>query len=629
MGDRGNAGWTRRGLLKSASAGAAILSLPIHVTGAFAQNPTGERLHGLSAFGELKYPADFEQFDYVNVDAPKGGRFHITVPSWLYNQNVDTFNTLNTFVLRGDAPPRMERCFDTLMASALDEPDSIYGLVAQWVEVSQDRNTHRFGLRPEARFHDGSALTARDVAFSMLTLKDRGHPALAEPLRALSEARVIDDQTIELVFDGTQSARTILATSYLPILSEAYYADRDFEAGTLEPPLSSGPWRVGRFESGRFLEYERVGDHWAADLPVRRGSNNFDILRIEFFADRRAAFEAFKKGDVHWRREFTSTVWASEYNFPAVTDKSVIKGEFPGELRPSMQAWALNQRRPKFQDRATREAIGLCFDFEWTNANLMFGLFERRQSMFETSDFKAEGAPSEAELALIDSLAAPLPEGIRGEVPLQPVSDGSGRDRALLRRASELLASAGWKRIGQSLTREGEALSIEFILNDPIMESRHAGMVGNLRALGVDATMRILDPAQFSARMNDFDYDVMMMALSFAPTPGADSLRQLFSSAAADQPGSRNLTGTKDPAIDEVLGIIEKVGSRDELVTAMRVLDRLLRHRIDWIPNWFAPNHWVAYWDMFGFKEPKPDYDWPVESLWWYDEERARAIGRA
>jgi microcin C transport system substrate-binding protein len=266
------------------------------VTGAFAQNPTGERLHGLSAFGELKYPADFEQFDYVNVDAPKGGRFHITVPSWLYNQNVDTFNTLNTFVLRGDAPPRMERCFDTLMASALDEPDSIYGLVAQWVEVSQDRNTHRFGLRPEARFHDGSALTARDVAFSMLTLKDRGHPALPSRCghcrkRASSMTRPSNSSSTAPNRPGRSSRPRTCRSCLKPITRIA--TSRPARWSLRCPPAPGGS---GASKAGGFLEYERVGDHWAADLPVRRGSNNFDILRIEFFADSPCRLRSLQEG---------------------------------------------------------------------------------------------------------------------------------------------------------------------------------------------------------------------------------------------------------------------------------------------------------------------------------------------
>jgi microcin C transport system substrate-binding protein len=629
MEDRSHHGLARREFLTGAAATMAALSLPVSVSGAFAQVPSDTRLHGLSAFGDLKYPEGFTAFGYVNVDAPKGGRFHFQPPTRMFNQNFETFNTLNSFVLRGDAPPRMDMCFDTLMVSALDEPDSLYCHLAAWVEVSPDRNSYRFGLRPEARFHDGTPVTAHDVAFSYDVLRREGHPAFGATLINLERAEALDDATFELAFNGEQSARAILSSAGLPVLSRAHYAERTFDAATLAVPLSSGPYRVGRLESGRFIEYERVADYWAADLATARGLNNFDVIRIDFLASRIAAFELFKRGDLHWRQEVTSSIWATEYNFPALTQGHVIKAEFPREMNPSMQFWALNQRRAKFSDRATREAIGLTFPFEWTNRNIMYGLFARMESLFERSELKAEGMPSADELALMDSLQAPLPEGVREEAARPPVSDGSQRDRALMQQANRLLTEAGWQRQANGLTRNGETLTVEILFTDPVFESRHAGMVANMRALGIDATMRLLDPAQYAARVNDFDFDMVMAARSISPTPTAESLENMFSSREADRPGTSNLPGAKDPVIDELIGRVGKAQSRAELVTVMRVLDRVLRARLDWIPNWFAPNHWVAYWDMFGFVEPKPDYGWPVEALWWFDEEKAKAIGKA
>src|SRR5690606_2357530 len=355
-------------------------------------------------------------------------------------QSVETFNTLNTFVGRGDAPPRMEMCFDTLFAGALDEPGSSYGLIAETVTISADRNSFTFRLRPEARFHDGSKLTAADAAFTFNLLKDEGHPSLMLPLSEMVEATADDEHTLRIVFSGRQSPRTIFSVAGYPILSEAYFTENPFDASQIKAPLGSGPYRVGRVVAGQSIEYERAADYWAADLPVNRGLNHFQKLRIEFFRDRQAGFEAFKKGDIHFRQEFTSRVWANDYDFPALREGKVVKREFPGELRPSMQAWALNQRRPRFQDARVRRAIGLCFDFEWTNRNLFYDAYARSNSVVEKSAFKAEGAPSPAELALLEPLREALPPEAFGEVYSSPVSTGAGRNRAALQAARGLLA---------------------------------------------------------------------------------------------------------------------------------------------------------------------------------------------
>ena len=316
--------------------------------------------HGLSSFGDLKYPAGFARFDYANPDAPAGGVFNFQ-PWYLYfNQNYQSFNTLNTFVRRGDAPPRMEMCFDTLMVSAHDEPDAIYCHVAETVTISEDGNRFTFLLRDIARFHDGAPIAAGDVKFTYDTIKAQGHPDLSLPLRPLAEVIAEDARTVTLVFDGTQSAQAILTiASTYPIQSAAYYADRTFDTSTLEPPLASGPYKVGRFNAGSFIEFERVEDYWARAIGTGAGQNHFQTIRIEFFTERQAGFEAFKKGEVTWRREFTSKTWATEYNFPAITDGRVVQSLIDADVRPSMQAWALNQRRERFADRRVRDAIAL------------------------------------------------------------------------------------------------------------------------------------------------------------------------------------------------------------------------------------------------------------------------------
>lgn len=641
-------GLTRRALLALSGAGLAAAAWPARSLAAIA---TGEPLHGLSAFGELKYGRDFTHFDYASPDAPKGGTFNFQPPNWAFNQNVLTFSTLNTFVRTGDAPPRMEMCFDSLMTRALDEPDAIYGLLAESVTVSDDAESFTFRLRPQARFHDGTPLTAEDVAFSYNLFKEKGHPALMLPLAEMTEATAEDENTFRLSFTGDQSARTILDVALYPIVSKAFYTDNPFDSSQLNAPLGSGPYRVGRLSAGQYIEYDRVEDYWARDLPVNRGFHHFDRLRIEFYRDRNAAFEAFKKGNITYREEFTSSVWATGYDFPAFDDGRVVKRTFDNELTPIMQAWAVNQRRARFADVRVRRAIALCFDFEWTNRTIFHDGYTRSQSAFERSDYKAEGKPSQAERALMEPHRDAIPDGAFGEAVTQPVSNGSGSDRDLLRQASELLAEAGWTRpdaagffqgplssVGLAdapldpafvVNGESERLTLEFMVQDPTSVRLTSPFVENLRAVGIDASIREVDSSQYQRRMNEFDFDALGMAASFSATPTREELERFFHSRTADIAGTRNLPGTKNAAIDALVEEAGRADSRERLTTAIKALDRVLRARRDWIPNWYAANHRTAYWDMFGFRQDKPDYGFPVEALWWYDRDKAEAIGKA
>ncbi|MEO0545773.1 MAG: extracellular solute-binding protein [Pseudomonadota bacterium] len=611
------------------------LSLSAFVLGAsslrpglsLASNPTETPVHGLSAFGELGKPADFAQLDYANVDAPKGGKFIFTAPNWLFNQNPQTFDTLNTLVLKGNAPPRLELIFDTLMARAWDEPSAIYGLVAKDVTISADRNTYRFSLRPEARFHDGSPLTADDVAASYTLLKEKGHPDIVVQLRHLSEAVALSPTQVELRFNGQQSDRAILTAALLPIVSKAYYEANDLADSTLEAPLGSGPYKVGNLRAGAFIEYNRDPNWWARDLPVSRGQANFDTIRLEFYQDGQAAFEAFKKGDILFRQEFRASRWATEYNFPAFNDGRVKRQLFPSEKRPSTQALICNLRRPKLADPRTRSAINHCFDYEWTNRTLFFDAYARNQSYFQGSDFMAEGTPSEAELALLDPLRDQLDPAVFGEAIVPPVSNGSGSDRSLLRVANNLLREAGWKRDGQQLVDDKEEpFVIEFLLRSPAFERVLNPWVENLRKVGVTASIRLVDPAQYQRRLDEFDFDVTTRALGYAPTPTQESIEQIYGSRNANKPGSQNVAGLADPAVDALIEKIGTVQSRDELVIIMRALDRVLRSTHSWIPNWHSANHRAAFWDIYGIPETKPDYWFPVETTWWLDADKAAAL---
>lgn len=619
--------FTRRKFLKASAATAFASLVP---TVSLAQNPTGSKLHGLSAFGDLKYPPDYKHFDDAALDAPKGGTLAFTPSNWAFNQNVSTFNTLNSFVLQGDAPPRMELCYDTLMSGSPDEPDSLYCALASSVEISEDRNTYLFEIRREARFHDGSEVTATDIAFSYNILKEKGHPSFVQTLREMASAKAISKHVFELQFTGNQSDRAILSAVGIPVLSAAYHKDNPIDASTLETPLSSGGWKVKRLDAGKFIEYERVKDYWAKDMPFSVGFGHFDVLRIEFFRDRVAPFEAFKKGAITWREEFTSKVWATEYDFPAVQDGRVIKRTFPPELIPTMQGWAINSRKAKFADARTREAIALCFDFEWTNKNIFYGAYARSSSIFETSDYKAVGMPSAEELKLLEPLKGQLVPAVFGDAILPHKTDASGNDRKALRKALSLLKAAGWTRKnGQLIGMDGEALVIEFLIRTPTMERLLGNFVENLKKIGIQANIRLVDPSQYQSRLDTFDFDMVMMAARFGASPTAESLRFFLHSESADQNGTRNYPGIRSPVIDGLINEMNNVSSREELATILKSIDRVLRSMHLWIPNWHAANHRVAFWDMFGWKEPKPDYSFAPEALWWFDEEKAKAIGKA
>lgn len=615
---------SRRTTLKLGGATAALALLTPF---AWAQGKSG--LHGLSIFGYLKYPIDFKHFDYIDASAPKGGTIRFQPPNWQFNQNVQTFNTLNSFVLKGDSPPRMELLFDTLMTRADDEPDAVYGLLAESVAVSEDRNIFTFNLRPQARFHDGSPLTAEDVAFSLNLLKEKGHPNITQIIRELAEARAIDTSTVQLTLSGKQSRDLIFTLVGLPIFSKAYYSARDFEDSTLEPPLGSGPYKIGTVDAGRTISFSRVADYWGNDLPVNIGFNNFDEIRIDFFRDRQTGFEAFKKGDITYREEFTSKAWATEYEFPAIEAGKVKKFLLPEETVPGIQAWYPNGRRSKFADPRTRQAIAMSFDFEWTNRNIFYSAYQRGQSYFENSEFAAIGEPSAEELALLQPFRNQLPEGVFAAPAPAPSSDGSGRDRVLLQGASQLLHDAGWIPRGGVLTDEsGEVFTVEFLINDDAFTRLLGPFIGNLKVLGVEASIRLVDSAQYRDRLNDFDFDIVMNRLNLSATP-LDGLNLMYGSDSADTPGTNNLAGIKNPVLDSLIEKIQSVQSRAELVTLLRAMDRILRAHHYAIPNWTLASHRVAHWDAFGRPKTKPNYAYTPETTWWYDDVKASAIGLA
>jgi microcin C transport system substrate-binding protein len=594
-------------------------------------NEAHGEVHGMSSFGDLKYPADFKQFDYVNPAAPKGGTFSLIPSVRAYNQSYQTFNSLNAFILKGEGAQGMDMTFAPLMVRANDEPDAMYGLAAKSVEISADKLTYRFTMRPVARFHDGSKLTAQDAAFSLTTLKEKGHPLIVVQLRDMVRAEALDDATLVVTFAAKRARDVPLYVAGLPIFSKAYYATRAFEESTLDTPLGSGPYKVGKFEVNRFIEYQRVNDWWGADLPVCRGSYNFDIVRYEFYRDRDVAFEGFTGKNYLFREEFTARIWATRYDFPAVKDGRVKRETLPDQTPSGAQGWFINMRRAKFKDPRVREALINAFDFEWTNKTIMYGAYARTVSPFQNSDMVAEGSPSPDELKVLEPFRGQVPDEVFGSPYVPPVSDGSGQDRTMLRRAAQLLNEAGYViKDGKRVLPSGEVFTIEFLVDEPSLQPHHAPYIKNLGTLGIEATFRLIDAVQYRARVEDFDFDITMERFSASATPG-DSMRPFFSSQAAATKGSYNLAGITNPAIDALIERIIAAETRTELTTVCRAFDRVFRAGRYWVPQWYRTTHPIAYWDQFSHPEKPPKYAQGVGAPenWWYDAAKAAKLEQA
>jgi microcin C transport system substrate-binding protein len=608
------------------TAGAALA--PLLPRALRAQDKPEVERHGISAFGDLKYPADFKHFGYVNTAAPKGGLFSQIGPTRAFNQNFNTFNTLNAFILKGDAAQGMDLTFAALMTRALDEPDSMYGYAARAVIISDDGLIYRYLMRSEATFHDGSRLTAHDVAFSLNLLKQKGHPIITQLLRDLTSIDADDDRSVTLRFAEKRARDVPLFAASLPIFSRAYYEKKPFEESTLDVPLGSGLYKVGRFEPGRFIEFDRLKSSWGAGLPAMRGQYNFDTVRFEYYRDRDVAFEGFTGKSYLFREEFTSRIWATRYDFPAIKDGRVRQEILPDDTPSGAQGWFINTRRDKFKNPKLREALICAFDFEWTNKTIMYGSYDRTHSVFQNSDLMAKGKPSAEEVALLEPFRDKLPAEVFGEPFVPPVSDGSGADRALLRRAGQLMSEAGFTiKDGKRMMPNGERLAIEFLLEEPSFQPHHMPYIKNLQTLGIDASLRMVDAAQMQRRRDDFDFDLTIQRFSSSSTPG-DSMRTFFSSQAAAIKGSQNLAGIADPVIDSLIEVVMAAKDRATLTTACRALDRVIRAGRYWIPQWYKGTHWLAYWDVFSHPVQKPRYARGVVETWWYDPDKAAKTQR-
>ena len=598
-----------------------LLTLFISLALSFPVSASLSESHGYAQFGTLKYPATFTHFDWVNPDAPKGGTLKVMA--------FGTFDTLNPYTFKGTSPVStpnflqygVNELNETLMAGtgqyapSGDEPTSSYGLIAQSVEYNEDRSWVVFNLRPEARFHDGKPITAYDVAFSYNLLLKEGHPQYRTNLQEVQRVDILGPKRIRFVFKRANNPLLILRLGELPVLPQHYWAKRDFKATTFEPPLGSGPYRITKVTPGRQLVFEHVKNWWGTNLPVNRGKYNFDRVEVEFYRDSDVAFEAFKAREFDIYIEHQAKNWANGYNFPAVRRGDVVKAEIAHQIPTQTQGLFMNSRRATFEQTRVREALGLMFDFEWTNRTLFNGAYKRASSFYPNSEFSASGIPQGHEWLMLSPWRNQLPPELFSQAFALPQTDGRGIPRETMRQALGLLAESGWKLSGQRLLNsEGKPLRFEILLVNPNLERILQPYVENLASIGVDARLRTVDRAQYKQRLDQFDFDMILMTLDQTLSPGLEQW-QYFHSSQANVKGSKNYAGVSSPLVDQLLERLLAAQNRDEQLSAGRALDRVLLWQHYIIPNWYLNYHRLAYRNRFAFVTTPP-YTLGL-SAWW------------
>ena len=578
--------------------------------------------HGMSMFGALKYPPGFKNFEYVNPNAPKGGLVRMEARG--------TFDTLNSFTIKGSSAAGLGLIYDTLMESSRDEAFSEYGLLVESALVANDLSSVSFMLRKQARWHDGKPVTADDVAFSLDLLKSKGAPFYRFYYANVEKAEVLSPHKVKFIFKGRKNRELALIIGQLPILPKHHWQGRDFERTTLEPPLGSGPYKIGKVDPGRSITFERVADYWGRNLGVNKGRYNFDAIRFEYYRDPTVALEAFKANAFDFRQENTAKVWATQYNFPAIAKGKVIRETLANNNPTGMQSFAFNIRKSKFQNRRVREALALTFDFEWANKNLFFGQYTRTRSYFSNSELAATKIPTGAELKFLEPLRGQIPAKVFTKEFKLPETDGSGRSRRQLRQAKRLLETAGWFVKDGKLTNSetSEVMALEFLLVNQGFARIVAPIQRAMERLGIKAEVRVVDTSQYINRIRNFDFDVIVGSWGQSLSPGNEQ-RDFWGSAAADRPGSRNYIGIKDPAIDKLIDHIIFASNRGELVAATRALDRVLLWNHFVIPNWHINSYRIAYWNRFSRPAIKPKYGLGFSDTWWVDEAKDETLQAA
>ena len=619
---------------------ATLLGLPLLIGlsmlwPVFAQAQDTIVSHSITTFGEpSKYPADFTHLTYVNPDAPKGGEISVAT--------FGMFETMNPYSKKGRAGALSNIAYEDMMTGTADEIGALYCLICETLEYPPTKEWAIFTIRPEARFSDGTPITADDILFTYEIFLKEGLISFRTVLAQFVEkVEVLAPDKVKYTFktDSTPRERVQMAGS-MPVMSKAWFetSGAKLDESRFDPGIGSGPYMLDRYDVNQRIIYKRNPDYWGKDLPINKGRNNYDTIRVEYFGDPTAALEGFKSGAYTFRNENSAKNWATAYDFPAVTSGHVKKAELLNGNIANGQAFAFNLRREKFRDARVREAIGLMFNFEWSNETLFYGLYARINGFFENSELAATGLPSDAELTLLEPLKDKLPPGVLDqEPPLAPVSGKSQLDRANLRKASALLDEAGWATGDDGMRRNarGETLRIEFLEDDPAFDRVVNPFVENLRALGVDARLTRVDPAQMEARTRssggtnpeeEYDFDITTTQFPTGYEPGS-GLKQYFGTEGLTD--VFNIQGLSDPAVDALIVKVAEANTKEDLHTAAKALDRVLRAIRFWVPQWYKDTHTVAYFDMYEHPEQLPPYALGELDFWWYNAEKAEALKAA
>jgi microcin C transport system substrate-binding protein len=587
-----------------------VLTTPAHA----------QRTYALSLLEEPKLPAGFTAFPYVNPDAPKGGEVSMGA--------IGTFDSFNPFVVRGTPAAGSSLLFDTLAKESADEANTEYAHLAQTIELAPDRMWVAFELRPEAHFNDGTPVTAQDVAWSFNTLREKGRPFYRTYYADVADVAVESERRVVFHFKSNANHELPTILGQIPVLPEHWWKGRDFSAPLSEPPLGSGPYVVDHFELGRTVAYRRAPDYWAVNLPTARGLDNFGILRYEYFRDPTVAREAFKAGQIDLRQENVAKEWATAYDFPAVQRGLVKKEQFAHRLPTGMQAFTLNTRRDRFKDPRVREALAQVFDFEWMNKNLFYEAYTRTGSYFSNSEFASSGVPTGDELALLEPFRATLPTALFTEPFKLPVTDASGNNREGLHRALDLFKQAGWEvRDRKLVNAAGEQMSLEILLDQPAFERVGLPYTQQLQRLGIDARIRTVDPSQSEKRMDEFDFDMAVALIPESESLGNEQT-EFWTCSSASLPGSQNVAGICDPAIDALVAKLVNATDTAGLLTASHALDRVLLWRWYMVPMWHQQKVNVAYWNRFS-RPSQPVRTGVDFSSWWVDPALAAAADAA
>jgi len=582
--------------------------------------------HAVSLLGTPKYPADFQHFDYVNPDAPKGGLVRMA--------DIGSFDSLNPILYRGESAAGLGLIYETLMQDSLEEPSTSYGLIAEWASYPPDFSSVTFKLRDEARWQDGTPIAPEDVVYS-LEINKAANPRMGLYYKNVAKAEATGPNQVTFTFDVKGNRELPMIMGQLTILPKHYWTGKDANGNqrdplktTLEPPLGSGPYRIKQMTPGRTISYERVADYWGKDLPVNRGEWNFDTIRFDYYRDETVAFEGFKAGNLDYWQEASSKNWATAYDFAAVRDGLIKRQEVETERSQPMQCFVFNVRRPQFQDRRVRKAFALAFDFEWANKNLFFGQYARVGSYFQGTELAAPAdLPQGRELEILNEVKDQVPPEVFTAVHTNPANNSPDDLRGNLRKAVQLLKEAGYEVKDGVLidTKTGKQLTVEFLLVSPLFERIVQPYIANLQRLGIKATLRMVDSAQYTRRLNVFDYDIVVGNFAQSDSPGNEQ-RDFWGSEAAGREGSQNLIGIKDPTIDKLVDYVIFAKNREELVAATHALDRVLLWNDFVVPQWFSPKVRIAYWNRYGQPAKLPGLTPGFMQVWWLDKELAAKL---